>query len=80
MYAEGAGTKTNHVLAVKFWRKAAQKGDAKAQYNLGSSYADGCGVRTNKRVAAFWLNKSANQGHKKAAKELSALEAVSASR
>ena len=80
MYADGAGTKINHVLALKWWRKAAQKGDSKAQYNLGSSYADGRGVRADKRVAALWLKKAGGQGHKKAARELRALESVRASR
>jgi TPR repeat protein len=80
MYAEGTGTRTNPALAVKWWRKAAQKGDAKAQYNLGSSYADGCGVRTNKRLGAIWLKKAATHGHRKAARELRALESVLASR
>ena len=35
MYADGLGTKADPVLAVSWWRRAAQKGDAKAQYNLG---------------------------------------------
>ena len=80
MYAEGAGTKTNPVLAVRWWRKAAQKGDAKAQYNLGSSYVEGDGVRANRRLGAVWLKKAASRGHKKAEKELRALESAQASR
>jgi len=64
------------VLAVRWWRKAAQKGDAKAQYNLGSSYVDGDGVRSNKRVGAVWLKKAASLGHKKAARELLVLQSA----
>jgi uncharacterized protein len=70
--AEGTGTKTNLVLAVRWWRKAAQKGDAKAHNNLGSSCIDGWQVRSNKRLGAVWLKKAASHGHKKAARELRA--------
>jgi uncharacterized protein len=76
MYADGVGTKTNPAFAVRWWRKAAQKGDAKAEYNVGSSYAEGRGVRANKRVAAIWFRKAVSHGHKKAARELSALESI----
>jgi TPR repeat protein len=78
IYAEGAGTKSNLVLAVKWWRNAARRDDPKAQYNLGSAYLDGEGVRSNKRLGVSWLQKAANNGHKKAAKQIRALSFVHA--
>ena len=80
MYAEGAGTKSNLLLAVKWWRIAARMGDPKAQYNLGSAYLDGEGVRSNKRLGVNWLQKAANNGHKIAVKEIKALNSVHASK
>lgn len=73
MYAEGAGTKPNPVLAVKWWHAAALSGEAKGQYNLGSAYLDGEGVRSNKRLGVSWLQKAATNGHKKAAEKIKGL-------
>jgi TPR repeat protein len=77
MYAEGVGTKTDPALAVKWWRKAAQKGDAKAQYNLGGACLEGDGVRKSERLGVAWLRKAAKLGHKIAARELRKYEVAS---
>jgi TPR repeat protein len=65
-YLEGLGTKQDLRKGIEWMRKAARKGDAKAQYNLGMAYLDGEGVRVNRRNARVWFDKAAKQGHKKA--------------
>lgn len=42
--------------------KAAEQGDAKAQYNLGVQYARGEGVRQDMRMAKEWLGKACDSG------------------
>ncbi len=44
-------------------KKAAEKGDAKAQHELGKRYADGNGVEKNDVTAFGWLEKSATAGN-----------------
>ena len=43
--------------------KAAERGDANAQYRLGSCYSNGDGVETNKVEAVRWYRMAAEQGH-----------------
>ena len=47
---------------------AAEQGDAKAQYNLGSMYDTGQGVAQNNVEAYKWLSLAAAQGDSSAAK------------
>lgn len=42
--------------------KRAEKGDAKAQYNLGSCYENGDGIDKNINEAVKWYMKAAEQG------------------
>ena len=65
-YESGTGVEKNYVEAVKWYRKAAEQGDASAQYNLGLMYLDGEGVRKNTSEAKRWFKKAADQGHEKA--------------
>ena len=51
---------------VAAYRKAAEQGDAKAQYNLGVCYANGDGVQKDLTQAVFWYRKAAEQGHAEA--------------
>jgi TPR repeat protein len=44
MYANGQGVPQDYAEAVKWFRKAAEQGNAMAQYNLGIAYANGQGV------------------------------------
>jgi TPR repeat protein len=53
-------------LAVKWYRKAAEQGDVKAQANLGLCYYNGKGVGQNYKEAARWCLKAAEMGHAKA--------------
>ena len=48
--------------AVRWYRKAAEQGDASAQTNLGFMYAEGHGVAQNYAEAVRWYRKAAEQG------------------
>ena len=47
--------------AVKRYRKAAEQGDARSQYNLGRMYENGCGVDKNISTAVELYRKAAEQ-------------------
>jgi TPR repeat protein len=47
--------------AVAWYRKAADQGDAVAQYNLGRMYATGQGVAQDYVLAHMWLNLAASR-------------------
>jgi TPR repeat protein len=47
---------------VKWYRKAADQGDAVAQFNLGYMYAYGRGVAKDEAEAVKWYRKAADQG------------------
>jgi TPR repeat protein len=47
--------------AVRWWRKAAERGHAKAQFNLGCCYRDGQGVPQDYVEAVKWHRKAAEQ-------------------
>ena len=53
-------------LAVKWYRKAAEQGDAGAQNNLGVVYELGQGVPQDHKTAVKWYRKAAEQGHAEA--------------
>ena len=44
-------------------RKAAEQGDAVAQYKLGVMYYDGSGVLQDYAEAVKWYREAAEQGH-----------------
>ena len=48
--------------AVKWYRKAAEQGDANAQCNLGNCYFNGTGVPQSYSDAVKWYRKAAEQG------------------
>ena len=52
----------NDTEAVKWYRKAAEQGYAKAQYNLGFMYERGQGVLQDDTGAVKWYRKAAEQG------------------
>ena len=57
----GQGVSQDYTEAVKWYRKAAEQGVAKAQYNLGAMYFDGQGVPQDYIQAHKWLNLSASR-------------------
>ena len=52
--------------AIKFLSEAAQKGEAVAQYRLGTLYERGQGIPADPTKAAYWYEMAANQGNRKA--------------
>ena len=52
----------DYAAAVSWYRKAADQGDANAQYNLGIMYDNGQGVPQDYAAAAAWYRKAADQG------------------
>ena len=61
-----AYTQGDYKTAVYEWRKAANQGDADAQYNLGWMYANGKGVTQDYKQAIKWYRKAADQGYARA--------------
>jgi TPR repeat protein len=64
MYDNGKGTPQSNTEAVKWYRKAAELGYAKAQFSLGIMYANGKGVEQQSGTEAVkWYRNAAEQGH-----------------
>ncbi|MDB4127545.1 sel1 repeat family protein, partial [bacterium] len=64
----GDGVPKDYTEAVKWSRKAAEQGNAMAQYNLGLMYAKGDGVLKDYATAYMWVNLAAATGSEKSAK------------
>ena len=62
-YREGYGTAVDDLEAVKWVRKAAEQGFARAQYDLGLMYQFGRGVERSNEKAVEWYLKAAEQGY-----------------
>jgi len=57
----------NLAKSVKWWRKAADLGDANAQLQLGILYSEGKGVEKDEKESVKWWTKAAEQGNGDAA-------------
>ncbi len=57
------GVEKDHSEAVKWFRKAAERGDANGQNNLGCMYQNGYGVDKDYAEAMKWFRLSAEQGN-----------------
>ena len=57
------GKTQDYVEAAKWYRKAAEKGYAKAQHYLGYMYAEGQGVTQDYDRALIWYRRAAGQGY-----------------
>jgi TPR repeat protein len=62
MYDDGEGVAENDAEAVKWFRIAADQGNARAQLYLGLKYGKSEGVPESKVDAYFWWNLAAAQG------------------
>ena len=62
-HERGLGFEKSDAEAVKWYRKAAEQGEAIAQYNLGNMYRDGRGVEQSDVEMVKWYRKSAEQGY-----------------
>ena len=66
MYSIGQGVNKDHKAAFKWFKLAAEQGNAIAQNRLGFVYYEGQGVTQDYIRAYMWLDISASQGGKKA--------------
>jgi TPR repeat protein len=60
------GVAKNEAEAVSWYRKAADKGESLAMFNLGHMLANGWGVSKNEAEAVSWYRKAARLGVKEA--------------
>jgi hypothetical protein len=66
MFAEGRGVAQSDGEAAQWFRKAADQGNATAQFTLGGLFSQGRGVAQSDAEAARWCRKAADQGFKEA--------------
>lgn len=71
--AKRAFERGDYATAVPILQKLADKGDRRAQNNLGLMYSEGKGVTKNYTEALKWLRKSAEQGYVNAETNLGAM-------
>lgn len=60
-------------VAMKWWRRAAKRGSAQAQYELALCFRDGRGTEVDLTKALFWMRKAAESGLPEAQLELGVL-------
>jgi uncharacterized protein len=53
----------DYAKALELWRPLAEKGNAEAQYRLGSLYMEGKGVEHDDAAALKWFLRAAEQGY-----------------
>ncbi len=61
MYYRGLGVTQDYQEAIKWYKKAAEQGNASAQSNLGEMYYEGQGVPRDYQEAIKWYRKAAEQ-------------------
>ena len=71
--AKGLGTEVNFGQAVIWYARAAARGYAPAQYNLGQMYFRGEGIPASDVNAAHWYLAASLQGHSWAQENLGTL-------
>jgi TPR repeat protein len=69
---EGYGLQQDQEQAAYWYKLAADKGHAEAQFNLGRLYATGKGVKHDEEQAMNWIRASASQGYAPAQARLGA--------
>ena len=74
MYENGDGTAQDYAEAAKWYRMAAEQGNAFGQVNLGDMYEYGKGVARDFAEAARWYRLSAEQGNEDAKEALERLK------
>ena len=62
MYDNGEGVPQDDAEAVRWYRLAADQGDARAQVILGGMYDNGRGVPQDDAEAVAWTRKAAEPG------------------
>jgi TPR repeat protein len=69
-YTESGSSPHDYVQAASWYRKAAEQGNADAQYDLGDFYLFGHGVPVDYARGMMWLRKAAEQGYPSAQTDL----------
>ncbi len=71
MYEKGQGVAKNPALMRQWYQRAADAGNAKAQYKVAVGYAFGVGgLAQSDEDAAKWLRQSAENGYRRAQRTL----------
>jgi TPR repeat protein len=70
-----ASISPDQLVAFTRLKKAADKGNAQAQFELGRIYGNGDGVPQDHQTAIGWLEKAARQNHAKAQESLGSIYA-----
>ena len=73
MYDEGYGTKQDKQKALYWFTKAAEQGDAEAQYNLAVMYDKGNGIEQNKSLAKKYYQQACDGDSQEACSKLKQL-------
>ena len=73
MYEKGLGVPQSFKKAAEWYRRAAEKGDARGQLRLGTLYRDGIGVPRDRYRASLWLGRAGEQGNSDAIQALQGL-------
>ena len=74
MYQNGNGVSQDYTEAMKWYRKAADAGNAMAMRNIGWLYQHGQGVSQDYTEAMQWYRKAADAGNADAAQRLRELD------
>ena len=62
LYSVGIGTEKDDAQAVGWFRKGAEKGSLKGQFNLGRMIANGRGTAKDLKEGFRWMQQAADQG------------------
>ncbi|UUZ51574.1 sel1 repeat family protein [Massilia sp. B-10] len=62
MYMEGIGVGKDEGEALRWYKRAADQGNAIAALNLAENYLEGRGAPADSTIAASWFRKAADQG------------------
>ena len=73
MYYSGDGLEQDKQKAVYWFTKAAEQGDAEAQYNLAVMYDKGNGIEQNRSLAKKYYQQACEWYHKNACSKLKQL-------
>ena len=63
MFYKGDGVPQDYAETVRWLRRAAEQGEARAQFNLGHMFHNGEGVAQDYAEAVRWFRRAAGQGH-----------------
>ena len=66
MYGNGKVFQQDYAETAMWYRRPAEQGKSKGQFNLGALYYIGQGVEQDFSKAVFWFERAASQGHEKA--------------